>query len=122
MQICKSLLEDGVRTHAFPGAVLVVGDDTGILLEVTAGRLSLDPESSAVQPDTIYDVASLTKVVVTTTLAMGLFEEGRLDLDACLPGGFTHPAQAEAIHEALTLERRLRSYPPTQCCRQDYLD
>jgi CubicO group peptidase (beta-lactamase class C family) len=83
---------------------LVVGDETGILLEETAGRLSLDADSSAVQPDTIYDVASLTKVVVTTTLVMMLFEEGRLDLDASL-GPFT-------LRQLLTHSAGLPAEPP----------
>ena len=65
MQICKNLLEDAVRTRAFPGAVLVAGDENGIFLEETAGRLSLDPDSPEVQPDTIYDVASLTNRVLS---------------------------------------------------------
>ena len=43
---------------------------------------SYDAGAAAVAPDTIYDLASLTKVVVTTTLAMMLVDEGKLDLDA----------------------------------------
>lgn len=75
MQHFKNILEDGVRSGAFPGAVLVVGDERNDFIEEAAGTAQLD---------TIYDVASLTKVVVTTTLEMMLFDEGKLDLDARL--------------------------------------
>ncbi len=66
---------------AFPGGVLAVGKG-GALVHVQAlGRLSYEPASGAVTPDTIYDLASLTKVVVTTTMAMILVDEDRIDID-----------------------------------------
>jgi CubicO group peptidase (beta-lactamase class C family) len=82
MQHFKQVLEDGIRTRAFPGASLVVGDEQANIIEEAVGRFAYDANSPGVQPDTIYDVASLTKVVVTTTLAMWLFDEGKLDLEA----------------------------------------
>jgi beta-glucosidase-like glycosyl hydrolase/CubicO group peptidase (beta-lactamase class C family) len=69
-----------IEGHAFPGAVLAVGKD-GFLVHLKAqGRLTYDEGAPAVRPDTIYDLASLTKVVATTTMAMTLVDEGRLDL------------------------------------------
>jgi CubicO group peptidase (beta-lactamase class C family) len=60
--------------------VLAVGKD-GFLVHLKAqGRLTYDEGAPAVRPDTIYDLASLTKVVATTTMAMTLVDEGRLDL------------------------------------------
>ena len=78
------------RRKAFPGGVVAVGKD-GALVHLRAfGRLSYDAGAPAATTDTIYDLASLTKVVVTTTMAMILVDEGRLDLDkpvsAFLPG------------------------------------
>jgi CubicO group peptidase (beta-lactamase class C family) len=68
--------------RAFPGAVLAVGRD-GRLAHLRAfGRLSDEAGADAVRPDTIYDLASLTKVVVTTSVAMTLLDAGALDLDA----------------------------------------
>jgi len=84
----KQILEDAIRSRAFPGASLVVGDKQFNMIEEAVGHFDYDPQSPAVEIDTIYDVASLTKVVVTTTLAMMLFEEGKLDLDAPI-GRFT---------------------------------
>jgi beta-N-acetylhexosaminidase len=84
----KEILENAIRSRAFPGASLVVGDKQGNLIEEGVGHFDYDPQSPAVEIDAIYDVASLTKVVVTTTLAMMLFEEGKLDLNAPI-GRFT---------------------------------
>jgi len=68
--------------RAYPGAVLAVGHE-GRLLHLRAfGHLSYEPGASETRADTLYDLASLTKVVVTTTVAMTLVDEGRLDLDA----------------------------------------
>ena len=62
--------------------VLAVGRDGSLSHLRAFGRLSYDPGAAEVATDTIYDLASLTKVVVTTTLSMILVDEGRLDLDA----------------------------------------
>ncbi len=75
------LLEGFLAEKAFPGAVVAVGKD-GALVHVQAlGRLSYVPASVAVTADTIYDLASLTKIVVTTTMAMILVDEGMIDID-----------------------------------------
>lgn len=76
------LLEGFVAEGAFPGAVLAVGR-AGRLAHLRAyGHLTYDPGAAPVEKDTIYDLASLTKVVATTTAAMILVDEERLDLDA----------------------------------------
>jgi uncharacterized protein YbbC (DUF1343 family)/beta-glucosidase-like glycosyl hydrolase len=75
-------LEEFRAGGAFPGAVLAVGH-RGRLVHLSAtGRLSYEADSPAVTPATIYDLASLTKVLATTTMAMILVDEGRIDLDA----------------------------------------
>jgi beta-N-acetylhexosaminidase len=74
------VVEGAVAARAFPGAVLAVGKD-GVLAHLRAyGRLSYDDDAAPVATDTIYDLASLTKVVVTTTMAMILVDEGKLDI------------------------------------------
>ena len=67
---------------AFPGAVLSVGVGGRPVHRRAFGRLSYEAGAGEARPDSLYDLASLTKVVVTTTLAMILVDEGRLDLDA----------------------------------------
>lgn len=74
------ILNNAVRERAFPGAVLAIGhfDQLSIL---PAGRLWYAEDSPAVTADTVYDLASLTKVMATTTAAMILLQRGVLALD-----------------------------------------
>jgi CubicO group peptidase (beta-lactamase class C family) len=73
-------IDGALAAKAFPGGVVAVGRD-GALVELRPfGRLTYEPASPAVRVDTLYDLASLTKVIVTTTAAMILVDEGRLDL------------------------------------------
>jgi CubicO group peptidase (beta-lactamase class C family) len=75
-----AVVERGVAQKAFPGAVIAVGKDGALVHLRALGRLSYDADAPEVRTDTIYDLASLTKVVATTTTAMILVDEGRLDL------------------------------------------
>ena len=68
----------GVADRRYPGAVLAVGDAAGAWHVRPFGSLGYDPGSPPVDDSTIYDLASLTKVIATTTLAM-ILEEGGLD-------------------------------------------
>jgi CubicO group peptidase (beta-lactamase class C family) len=74
-------LDSSVERHAFPGAVVAVGRRDTVLFLHAVGRM--DYEGGApITPRTVYDLASLTKVVGLTTAAMMLVDEGKLDLDA----------------------------------------
>lgn len=76
-----SIMAVGLKEHAAPGATLAVGR-YGRLVHLKAyGRLDTAIASSPVDVNTMYDMASLTKVIATTTAAMMLEEEGQLDLD-----------------------------------------
>ncbi len=77
----QQLLDDGIRNRRTPCAVLSVCRSSGPLLRLVSGHY-LYTESPAVQEDSLFDMASVTKVVVTTSLAMQLHEAGLLDLDA----------------------------------------
>ncbi len=76
-------MERAVVDGAFPGGVLAVGY-RGQLAVRAFGKLSYDEGAATVNPDTLYDLASLTKVVVTTTLVARLVESsnGSLQIDA----------------------------------------
>jgi CubicO group peptidase (beta-lactamase class C family) len=76
----KALLMRGVTSRAYPGAVLEVGGRAGVKWRMAAGRLTYDADDAGVEEDTIFDLASLTKVIVTATLAMRLVEARRLSL------------------------------------------
>ncbi len=76
-------LEDEVSRGAFPGAAVSVGRWGWTVLERGIGTYDRGLGSPVVDPDhTIYDLASLTKVVATTTAVMLLVEDGVLELDA----------------------------------------
>ncbi len=75
------ILERGVRDSAFPGAIAVVGTRSGISAVIAVGHLDWKP-SAAVTAHTVWDLASLTKVVAMTSAMMQLVERGQVDLDA----------------------------------------
>ncbi|MGE0640456.1 MAG: glycoside hydrolase family 3 N-terminal domain-containing protein [Thermoanaerobaculia bacterium] len=100
------VIERFVDAHAFPGAVIAVGRH-GKLAHLRAfGRLTYDDDAPAARTDTIYDMASVTKVVVTTTLVMMMVDEGRLDLDApvqsFLPGFVGRDKERVTVRHLLT--------------------
>lgn len=77
-----AVITGGIEGGVFPGAVVVVGTGERILHAEGYGHFTWSADAAAPQPDsTLYDLASLTKVVATTPAAMVLVEEGRLDLD-----------------------------------------
>jgi CubicO group peptidase (beta-lactamase class C family) len=77
------IVRRGITAGGYPGASVVVGRRGYSVFEKGYGRLGWTSSSEAVVPDeSIYDLASLTKVVGTATAAMILYDEGRLELDA----------------------------------------
>lgn len=79
-----SILDAAIAGGVTPGAAIAVGRHGRLVHLAGRGRTDWDQTSPEVTPATIYDLASLTKVIATTTLAMMLEEEGSLDLDAPL--------------------------------------
>jgi CubicO group peptidase (beta-lactamase class C family) len=76
-----SIVEAAIADGATPGAAVAVGRHGRLVHLRGYGRLDWDQNSAAVDSASLYDLASLTKVVATTTAAMILEQEGRLDLD-----------------------------------------
>ena len=77
-----SLMVGGILDGAAPGAVLAVGRKGRLVRLRGYGRLDVGSTSTPADEATLWDLASLTKVVATTTAAMVLLERGQLDLDA----------------------------------------
>src|SRR5580692_627567 len=73
-----SAVDQAVRDGLIPGAVLLVGRDGKILHRKAYGQRALVPSREPMTVDTIFDAASLTKVIATTSSVMKLFEEGKL--------------------------------------------
>ncbi len=79
-----AVLEQAVANRAFPGAAYGILLDGKVVALDAVGRFTYDAASPAVTASTIFDLASLTKVIVTTALAMLLYDRRILSLDALL--------------------------------------
>ncbi len=77
----RQILQQAVADRAFPAAVIEVGNSRQPLWRESFGRLTFDLESPPTRDDTVFDLASLTKVLATTTLVMRQVERGILSLD-----------------------------------------
>ncbi len=78
------VIDDAIAARAFPGCAFGVLAGGKVVLEDSRGRFTYDEGAPAVTAETIFDVASITKVVSTTSLAMLLNQRGLLDLDTPL--------------------------------------
>jgi beta-N-acetylhexosaminidase len=74
-----SIVTDAIKQKAFPGAVVLVAKDGKIAYERAFGYMTYD-SVEAVYPETMYDMASVTKIMATTLGVMKLYDEGKLDL------------------------------------------
>ena len=77
----RRVLDRAVADSAFPGAFVVVGRRSGIIAQLGAGHLDLAP-SPVPDEHTLWDMASLTKVLALTSAMMQLVEQGKVELDA----------------------------------------
>jgi CubicO group peptidase (beta-lactamase class C family) len=75
------ILEGAVAARAFPGCAFGVFAGGNVILQDALGRFTYEEDSPLVEPETVYDVASLTKAVATTSAAMLLYQRGLLQLD-----------------------------------------
>lgn len=97
------VLSDALDARAFPGCAFGVVAGGGVALEGALGRFTYDEHAPAVEPGTIFDIASVTKVAASTAAAMLLIQRGQLDLDMpvgdLLPGFVVgRPAGDRARH------------------------
>ena len=103
IQNIRAVIERAIAEGVTPGASALVVRRGGVVLQEGFGHLTYDEDAPAVTPETIYDLASLTKVVGTTTLVMMLVEEDALDIS--LPVSAYLP---EFLDQAPSEEERLR--------------
>jgi uncharacterized protein YbbC (DUF1343 family)/CubicO group peptidase (beta-lactamase class C family) len=75
------LVEEAIAEGDLPGAVILVGQNDRILYRKAFGHRAVVPVVEPMTADTIFDLASVTKVVATTTSIMQLIEAGRINLD-----------------------------------------
>lgn len=81
-----NILSDAIEEKAFPGAATAVTHRGKVVALKAFGRFTFDPTSPSIGTENIFDLASLTKVVATTTMALLLYERGLLDLEMPVVG------------------------------------
>jgi uncharacterized protein YbbC (DUF1343 family)/CubicO group peptidase (beta-lactamase class C family) len=81
LAVLDPIVQTAVQNHEIPGAVLLVGHDGQVIYRKAFGNRSLEPTRAPMTVDTIFDIASLTKVVATTTAVMQLVEKGKVRLN-----------------------------------------
>jgi uncharacterized protein YbbC (DUF1343 family)/CubicO group peptidase (beta-lactamase class C family) len=81
LSVSDSIIQETIDKHEIPGAVLLVGHDGQVVYRKAYGMRSLEPNRTPMTAGTIFDMASLTKVVATTTAVMQLVEEGKIRLN-----------------------------------------
>ncbi|GFO63919.1 serine hydrolase domain-containing protein [Geomonas paludis] len=75
-----SLMNEAMARNLIAGGVVLIGNRDKVLFEKAYGRISPFPDAPPMVTDTIFDVASLTKVIATTPSILKLAEEGRISL------------------------------------------
>ena len=110
-------VRDGIQSGIYPGAVVVIGRRDSLLYARGYGHYTWSPASPVPDPDsTIWDIASITKIVGTTSAAMRLVDRGKLDLDApvrrYLPRFSGGPKNQVTVRMLLDHTSGLKSYVP----------
>jgi uncharacterized protein YbbC (DUF1343 family)/CubicO group peptidase (beta-lactamase class C family) len=100
-----SVIADEIAKHRLPGAVVLVGRKDRLIWQKTYGSRTVEPTREAMTTDTIFDVASLTKVVATATSIMILVERGKLRLND--PVSLYIPELKGEGRENITIEQLL---------------
>ncbi len=81
MNSVSSTIERAIASKAFPAATIEIGRRDRVLWNAAFGRLTYSPDAALTAPDTLFDLASLTKVIATTTLVMRAVDAGAIALD-----------------------------------------
>ncbi|HVN18008.1 MAG TPA: serine hydrolase domain-containing protein, partial [Dongiaceae bacterium] len=103
-----SVIEQAIAEGNIPGAVLVVGHDGKVIYRKAYGHRALEPHREPMTLDTIFDLASLTKVIATTTAVMQLMEEGKIRVGD--PVAKYIPEFAQNGKEDITIRQLLTHY------------
>jgi CubicO group peptidase (beta-lactamase class C family) len=85
----RRVVRDAIVERIFPAAAVNIGSSTAVLWHEAFGGLTFAPGAVQTAENTLFDLASLTKVVATTTVVMDLIDSGALRLDQLLTGCFS---------------------------------
>jgi uncharacterized protein YbbC (DUF1343 family)/CubicO group peptidase (beta-lactamase class C family) len=106
--VIDGIVLEAIRDEQIPGAVVLVGHDGQEVYRKAFGERSLEPRREAMTVDTIFDLASLTKVIATTTAVMQLMEKGQIRVND--PVAKYIPEFAENGKEEITIRELLTHY------------
>jgi uncharacterized protein YbbC (DUF1343 family)/CubicO group peptidase (beta-lactamase class C family) len=81
LSVVDSVIGDAISQQQIPGAVVIIGHDGQVVYRKAYGNRAIGPKREAMTLDTIFDCASLTKVVATTTAIMQLWEQGKFRMN-----------------------------------------
>ena len=115
------IMAHAVDAHQVPGAVIVVGHNGKIVFHKAYGERSLEPNRAPMTEDTVFDMASLTKILATSTAAMELYQQGKFRLND--PVAKYLPEFAANGKEDITIRQIMTHYsglPPDVDLTQDW--
>lgn len=81
LSVLDPIIDEAIAQQQIPGAVVIIGHDGQIVYRKAYGSRAIEPRREAMTLDTIFDCASLTKVVATTTAIMQLWEQGKFRMN-----------------------------------------
>ncbi len=102
------IVSTAIDEHKFPGAVVIVGHDGKIVFHKAYGERSLVPERTPMREDTVFDMASITKILATSTAAMVLYQQGCFRLNDPVTKYF--PAFAVNGKQDITIRQLMTHY------------
>ena len=103
-----TVIQNAISDGSIPGAVLLIGHDGDVICRKAYGSRALEPRREVMTLDTVFDVASLTKVIVTTTAVMQLVERGEIRLND--PVAKYLPEFAQNGKQDITIRQLLTHY------------
>jgi len=105
-----TILQEAISRRSFPAASVAITAEDKVIALKAFGHFTYEADSSNVVPATLFDLASLTKVVATTPMAMLLYQRGLIDLDAPLAAilpEFTRDAEKDPRRGEVTIRMLL---------------
>ena len=116
LQTVSDAMNQAVSQGLFPGAVLMVHHDRQLVLHEVYGSASLIPQQTEMTRDTLFDLASLTKVVATTTAIMCLIADREISLQdrisRFVPDFLSHDKESITLFHLLTHSSGLPDWRP----------
>jgi serine-type D-Ala-D-Ala carboxypeptidase len=112
----QRIVAGAITSRVAPCVVVEVGSRSAVLWREAAGRLTYADEAAAASDLTVFDLASLTKVLATTLIAMRLVDDGRVDLGArvadLLPSWRAKDRSGVRVSDLLTHSSGLPAHRP----------